>query len=68
MAMDYVTHVVSRRFEHHTGDSTFLARFHPNLEGEYSGGGQKPLTFLPLPRTSREDMRRDGYLEYPHVA
>ncbi|GFU76751.1 hypothetical protein TNCV_2391461 [Trichonephila clavipes] len=45
----------SRSFEHHTGDD--LARFHPNFEGEYPGGGQGPPTSLPLP-TSREDFRR----------
>ncbi|GFV87718.1 hypothetical protein TNCV_780021 [Trichonephila clavipes] len=32
---------------------------------EHPGDGQKPLTSLPLPPTSREDLLLDGYLEYP---
>ncbi|GFT33818.1 hypothetical protein TNCV_4383241 [Trichonephila clavipes] len=36
-------------------------------EGENSGGGQGPLTSLPLPPTTRKDLRLDGYLEYPHT-
>ncbi|GFU52965.1 hypothetical protein TNCV_1142571 [Trichonephila clavipes] len=42
--------------------------FHPNLEGENPGGGQGPPTSLPLPPTTREDLRLDGYLEYPPAA
>ncbi|GFX17316.1 uncharacterized protein TNCV_3553211 [Trichonephila clavipes] len=45
-----------------------LARFHSNLEGEHPGGGQGHPTSPPLPSTSREDMRLDGYLKYPHAA
>ncbi|GFY27280.1 hypothetical protein TNCV_2069001 [Trichonephila clavipes] len=55
-------------FEHHAGDSTTFAWFHPNLERENPGGDQGPPTSLPLPPTSREDLRFDGYLEYPHAA
>ncbi|GFV02460.1 uncharacterized protein TNCV_1023881 [Trichonephila clavipes] len=40
----------------------------PNFEGEHSRGGQGYPTSLPLPPTSREDLRLDGYLEYPHAA
>ncbi|GFV90415.1 hypothetical protein TNCV_49901 [Trichonephila clavipes] len=40
---------------------------HPNLDGEHSGGGQRPPTSLPLPPTTREDLQLDGYLEYPHA-
>ncbi|GFV26145.1 hypothetical protein TNCV_4887761 [Trichonephila clavipes] len=38
----------------------YFDRFHPNFEGEYPGGGQRPST-------SREDMRLDGNLEYPNA-
>ncbi|GFW19945.1 hypothetical protein TNCV_866511 [Trichonephila clavipes] len=41
-----------------------LARLHPNFEGEYPGG-QGPPTSLPLPPTSRENLRLDGCLKYP---
>ncbi|GFY20240.1 hypothetical protein TNCV_208721 [Trichonephila clavipes] len=34
----------------------------PNFEGENPGIGQDPP---PLPETSRENLRLDGYLEYP---
>ncbi|GFW44348.1 uncharacterized protein TNCV_1747771 [Trichonephila clavipes] len=40
----------------------------PNLEGENPGGGQDPPTSPTLPPTTREDLRLDGYLEYPHAA
>ncbi|GFW90868.1 uncharacterized protein TNCV_2418611 [Trichonephila clavipes] len=40
----------------------------PNLEGENPGGGQGPPMSLPLQPTTREDLRLDGYLEYPHAA
>ncbi|GFU91567.1 transposable element Tc3 transposase [Trichonephila clavipes] len=36
-------------------------------QGEHSGSGQRPPTSLPLPPTSREDLRLDGYLEYPYA-
>ncbi|PRD23065.1 UNVERIFIED_CONTAM: hypothetical protein NCL1_47415 [Trichonephila clavipes] len=35
--------------------------------GEHSGGGQRPPTSPPLPLRSREDLRLDGYLEYPYA-
>ncbi|GFU47451.1 hypothetical protein TNCV_3937671 [Trichonephila clavipes] len=44
-----------------------LAQFHPNFEEENPGCGQGPLTSLPLPPTSREDLWFDGYLEYPQT-
>ncbi|GFU65523.1 uncharacterized protein TNCV_634461 [Trichonephila clavipes] len=37
----------------------------PQFRGENPWGGQGPP---PLPPTSHEDLRLDGYLEYPHVA
>ncbi|GFX57814.1 uncharacterized protein TNCV_943741 [Trichonephila clavipes] len=45
-----------------------FAQFHPNLGGEHPGGGQRPPTSLPLPPTSRKDLRLDDYLKYPHAA
>ncbi|GFX58224.1 hypothetical protein TNCV_4049821 [Trichonephila clavipes] len=42
--------------------------FHPNFEGEHPEGGQMPPTSLLLPPMSREDLRLDGYLLYPHAA
>ncbi|GFV76170.1 uncharacterized protein TNCV_4672591 [Trichonephila clavipes] len=30
-------------------------------------GGQGPPTSLPFPPTSRENLKLDGYLEYPHA-
>ncbi|GFW29359.1 hypothetical protein TNCV_743011 [Trichonephila clavipes] len=42
-----------------------LAWFHPNFEGERPRGDEGTTTFLPLPPTSREDLRVDGCLEYP---
>ncbi|GFY02827.1 hypothetical protein TNCV_3507071 [Trichonephila clavipes] len=46
------------------GTACDFALFHPYLEGENPGGGQGPPTSLPLPPTTREDLRLDGYLEY----
>ncbi|GFX81491.1 uncharacterized protein TNCV_4508981 [Trichonephila clavipes] len=41
----------------------------PQFRGRtLSGGGQRSPTSLPLPPTSRADLRLDGYLEYPHAA
>ncbi|GFV67168.1 hypothetical protein TNCV_3669231 [Trichonephila clavipes] len=37
----------------------------PTKKEENPGRGQAPHTSLPLPQTSREDLRFDGYLEYP---
>ncbi|GFW47500.1 hypothetical protein TNCV_2437191 [Trichonephila clavipes] len=34
---------------------------------EYPGDGQRPTFSLLLPQTSREDLRLDGYLEYPQA-
>ncbi|GFY04474.1 hypothetical protein TNCV_4415621 [Trichonephila clavipes] len=46
-------------FEHHTGDRTILALFHPNLEGEHPGGGQRsPTSFLSTNLTRRLAARR----------
>ncbi|GFU49630.1 hypothetical protein TNCV_4143971 [Trichonephila clavipes] len=64
MAKGKVSPVVSRSFEHLTCDRTILAQFHPNFEGEHSGGDQGTSTSPPIPPTSREHLRLDGYLEY----
>ncbi|GFW81730.1 uncharacterized protein TNCV_2884041 [Trichonephila clavipes] len=60
--------IVILSFEHHAGDSTIFARFHPNFEKEHPGGDQRPPTSLPLPPTLQEDLWLDGYLEYPPAA
>ncbi|GFU53394.1 hypothetical protein TNCV_4421721 [Trichonephila clavipes] len=62
MAKSKVTPVVSRSFEHHTGDSTIWLVSTPILM-EDTWGGQGPPTPLPLLPTTREDLRLDGYLE-----
>ncbi|GFU34214.1 hypothetical protein TNCV_3764881, partial [Trichonephila clavipes] len=56
------TSVAIRSCEHHTGGSTIG---HSNFEGEHPRGGQGLPTSLSLPSASREDLRFDGYLEYP---
>ncbi|GFV98620.1 uncharacterized protein TNCV_1453061 [Trichonephila clavipes] len=61
-----VTPVVSLSFEHHAGDSTILLGSTP-IYREQTRGWSGPPTSLPLPPTTREDMRLDGYLEYPHA-
>ncbi|GFY25226.1 hypothetical protein TNCV_2483471 [Trichonephila clavipes] len=38
---------------------------HPNFEGEHPRGGWEPPLSLRLPPILREDLRLDGYLEYP---
>ncbi|GFX00054.1 uncharacterized protein TNCV_3080501 [Trichonephila clavipes] len=38
------------------------------ISRENTWGGQGPPTSLPRPPTTREDLRLDGYLEYPHAA
>ncbi|GFU91543.1 hypothetical protein TNCV_2543091 [Trichonephila clavipes] len=55
------TPVISRSFEHYTGDSAILTRYHPNFEGEHSGSVQGPSTSLFLPSTSRGNLLFDGY-------
>ncbi|GFT27011.1 rab GTPase-binding effector protein 1 [Trichonephila clavipes] len=40
----------------------------PNFEGEHPETGQKLSTSLPLPPSSRDDLRLNSYLEYPHAA
>ncbi|GFW03384.1 hypothetical protein TNCV_4939171 [Trichonephila clavipes] len=37
-------------------------------ERENTQSSQRPPTSLPLPPITREDLRLDGYLEYPHAA
>ncbi|GFU95338.1 hypothetical protein TNCV_4309371 [Trichonephila clavipes] len=49
-------------------DPNIHSLYHPNLEGENPGGGQGPPISLPLPPTTREDLRLDGYLEHPYAA
>ncbi|GFW28443.1 hypothetical protein TNCV_4641081 [Trichonephila clavipes] len=39
--------------------------WNPNFEDEYPGGGNGLPSSLPLPPILREDLRLDGYLEYP---
>ncbi|GFY24802.1 uncharacterized protein TNCV_2689931 [Trichonephila clavipes] len=39
----------------------------PQFGGKTPWGDQRHLTSLPLTPTSREDLRLDGYLEYPHA-
>ncbi|GFW58885.1 uncharacterized protein TNCV_4047231 [Trichonephila clavipes] len=48
-------------------DSTRFAWLHPNLETENPGGGQGPPTSFPLPPTTREDLRLDGYLDALYI-
>ncbi|GFX30614.1 trimethyllysine dioxygenase, mitochondrial [Trichonephila clavipes] len=50
---------VCRSLEHHAGDSAIWLVFHPNTPG----CGQRPPNSLPLPPTSREELRLDGYLK-----
>ncbi|GFV94710.1 uncharacterized protein TNCV_3864331 [Trichonephila clavipes] len=40
----------------------------PQIRGRKPWGGQGPPTSLPLPPITGEDLRLDGYLEYPHAA
>ncbi|GFX31719.1 uncharacterized protein TNCV_4082431 [Trichonephila clavipes] len=47
--------------------SRVVARFHLKLESEHCRC-QEPPTSLPLPPTSREDLRLKDCLEYPHAA
>ncbi|GFV26420.1 hypothetical protein TNCV_4476291 [Trichonephila clavipes] len=54
----------SHSFEHHTGGQNDLACFHPIFKEDTLGWSGAP-TSLPLPPTAREDLRLDGYLEYP---
>ncbi|GFX73628.1 uncharacterized protein TNCV_1263971 [Trichonephila clavipes] len=61
------TPVVSCSFEHHTSVSTIWLVSTPILR-ENTIEGQRPTASLPLLPTSREDLRLDGYLEYPHAA
>ncbi|GFU69740.1 hypothetical protein TNCV_1221281 [Trichonephila clavipes] len=37
----------------------------PNFDGDHPEGGQLPPISISLPSTSREELRLDGYLEYP---
>ncbi|GFX43349.1 hypothetical protein TNCV_4873691 [Trichonephila clavipes] len=52
--------------EHHAGDSAFCS-VPPHPRGR-TGGGQGLPTSIPLTPTTREDLRLDGYLKYPHAA
>ncbi|GFT83591.1 uncharacterized protein TNCV_4866461 [Trichonephila clavipes] len=40
----------------------------PQFRGRKPWGGQRPVTSLSLPPSTREDLWLDGYLEYPHAA
>ncbi|GFU47445.1 uncharacterized protein TNCV_3338861, partial [Trichonephila clavipes] len=69
VVLDITSMVHLKISQHYTGDIVIdLAQFHPNFEEENPGCGQGPLTSLPLPPTSREDLWFDGYLEYPQTA
>ncbi|GFT41906.1 uncharacterized protein TNCV_1667561 [Trichonephila clavipes] len=59
--------VVGRSLERYTSDSTMSLGSTPILRENTLGEGQGPPTSLPLPPTLREDLRLDGYLEYPHA-
>ncbi|GFV44672.1 uncharacterized protein TNCV_212261 [Trichonephila clavipes] len=58
----YFTPVVSCSIVHHAGDSTILLS---STSEEYPGGGQEPSTSLPIPLILQEDLRFEGYSEYP---
>ncbi|GFT34009.1 hypothetical protein TNCV_4384611 [Trichonephila clavipes] len=45
-----------------------VTRSPPPILWENTLGWSGSPTSLPLPRTSREDLWLDGYLEYPHAA
>ncbi|GFS54903.1 uncharacterized protein TNCV_3576211 [Trichonephila clavipes] len=64
---DRCTPVVSHTFEHHTGESTSLARLHPNFK-EHPRDCQGTPKSIPLSPTSRKDLGLEGYLEYPYAA
>ncbi|GFV12809.1 hypothetical protein TNCV_4476341 [Trichonephila clavipes] len=51
---------VGRSIEHHTGEKHDLDRFHPNFEG-----GSGSPTSHPLPPTTRDNLRINGYLRVP---
>ncbi|GFT22194.1 hypothetical protein TNCV_3272331 [Trichonephila clavipes] len=40
-----------------------LTPFHPSFEEEHPGSSQELPTSLPLPSTSREELRLDGYFK-----
>ncbi|GFU67594.1 uncharacterized protein TNCV_1643431 [Trichonephila clavipes] len=61
------TPVISRSFEHHTGDSTISLSSILILRKKILECLKAHRTSLPFPQTSREDMRLDGYLDHPHA-
>ncbi|GFX55282.1 uncharacterized protein TNCV_3968361 [Trichonephila clavipes] len=63
----HCTDVVSRSVEHHADNSTVWLIFIPILRNKLFGRGHGTPTTLPLPPTLREDLRQEGYLEYPHA-
>ncbi|GFW28458.1 hypothetical protein TNCV_4641231 [Trichonephila clavipes] len=58
-----LTPVVRHSFEHHTRDSTIWHGSTPILRAD-----QRPPTSVPLPPTSKEEMRLDEYFKFPHAA
>ncbi|GFT77698.1 hypothetical protein TNCV_4245651 [Trichonephila clavipes] len=65
MAKGQVTPVVSRRFEHHTGDRMISLVSTPILRENTLGVAKGLPPLIPLPPTSREDLQLDGYLKHP---
>ncbi|GFW29951.1 uncharacterized protein TNCV_4999911 [Trichonephila clavipes] len=60
------TTAVGRSLEHQTGDSTIQLGSTPVLRENTLEKGHGSPTSYPLPPTSREDLRLNGCLEYPH--
>ncbi|GFX86821.1 hypothetical protein TNCV_3750941 [Trichonephila clavipes] len=60
------TPVFSCSLDYQAGERTIWLVFHSNFEREQPEGYHWPPTSLPLPPTLRDDLRLNGYLEYPH--
>ncbi|GFV58873.1 uncharacterized protein TNCV_4132351 [Trichonephila clavipes] len=62
------TPIVNRSFVHYPCDSTIWLVSTPVLRENTLGRDQGSPNYLPLPPTTREDLRLNGYLEYRHAA